>query len=242
MNKKNIYIFMIIILWVIIFSLLVFPFQKKDEEKGKSLDINSAFIQNLYQTIVPNKNSYILSQLYNNTELTNEYKLNVGIMNYIKKMKNTENNYLSSSDIEKSVKEILGENTTVTHQALMFMINGFCGYQYNDIKQRYEPFDGCGGIPHEYFYQKLIGAKEKEDRIILTEQSVYAFINRNESANNIYVYNNYQQEKLLDYIENEDGAFYEIDDEKYISMGSLYEYSFRQENGKYIFESFKKVN
>ena len=48
------------------------------QNKNQSLDINSSFVQDLYQNIVPNKQAFILKQLYDN-ELSDDYKINIGI-------------------------------------------------------------------------------------------------------------------------------------------------------------------
>jgi len=242
MKRKITYILIIVVLWVIIFSFFLLSFQKKEKSQIKVLDVNSSFVQDLYNKIVPNKNFYILEQLYKNKSLPNEYKLNVGIMNLAKKIGKENSEFLDAKDVEKSVQEILGTHTNVEHQDLRFMMNDFCGYEYNEAQNRYEAFSGCGGIPHEYFYQKLIKAEEIDNKKILTEQSFYAFIERNENANNIFIYNNYDQDKMLDYIENEDGFYYEIDEDKYILNGSFYEYVFRKESEGYIFESFNKID
>ena len=39
------------------------------QNKNQSLDINSSFVQDLYQNIVPNKQAFILKQLYDTKEI-----------------------------------------------------------------------------------------------------------------------------------------------------------------------------
>lgn len=228
-------------IWMGIISLFLFSFPKKEEFKINRLDVNSEQVQNLYQSVVPNHDAYILSQLYDKMELTNEYKLNIGIMDLTNKTEQKESN-LEASQVEKSINQILGNDTTVSHQSVTFMINGHCGYHYNEMEKRYEPVDGCENIPNEYFNQKLKYAFEKEDKIILIEQSIYTFIRRVGNANNVFVYNNYQQDKMLDYIENDDGIFYKIKEEKYINKGSFYKYIFKKEQGDYVLERFQKCD
>lgn len=241
MKRKIIYILSILASWGIILFIFLAFFQKQHNESSNNLDINSSFIQDLYKMIVPNKDAYILNQLYSNNELTNEYKLNIGILNFIDNNPQFNENHIPSEKVLESLKEVLGDDTDVEHQTLMFMINGHCGYEYNDVTHQYESFDGCGGIPSEYFYRKLLKAEEIEDKVILTEQSFYSYVSRNENANNIYVYNNCKQEKMLDYIENNDGSFYEINENDYIDKGSIFQYIFSKENGKYRFKEFRKI-
>lgn len=240
MKKKFVYTFSIFLTWSIVLFVFFSLFQKHNNETLNNLNIDSSFVQDLYKTIIPNNDFYILNQFYSNDELTNEYKINLGIMNFVYNNPQLNTSRISAEKIEESIKKILGENVTMEHQTLKFMINGYCGYEYNELTNQYESFDGCGGIPNEYFYRQLISAEESDNKIILTEQSFYVFVSRNEEANNIYVYNNCNQEKMLDYIENNDGTFYEIDEKKYMDKGSIYKYVFYKENGHYIFQKILK--
>lgn len=204
--------------------------------KNTTLDIYSAFVQDLYCNISPNKNAYILKQFYDSNGISNDYKINIGILNIVHK---NDPGILDALDVEQGVKELLGEDATITHETIQFFINDHCGYTYEATDKKYIPFDGCGGIPDEYIYQKLLSAQKVGDKIILQEQILDIFKDLN--SNEVFVYNNVEHEKLIDTIQEYEGIVTEIDDSKYIDAGSVYEYIFRKEKDHYVLESLKKV-
>ncbi len=239
---------LIILFWILVLGILFNGYYHKkvnNLDTVKELDINSELVQDLYETIVPNNNSYILSQLYGNAELTNEYKLNVAIMNYVKKNPTNDSsvdnvaNYISADDVLNSAKEVFGDDVSLTNQRITKYINGYCGYDYNEEKNRYEPFEGCGGITNKYFYRKLLNAKEQGNQIILQEQSFYVY--ENLGTDEIYIYDNYDQDKMLDFVQSKDTAISGVNENDYIDKGSIYEYIFQKENDRYIFKEIKKV-
>jgi len=233
MSKKVIYLLILLVVIVsVASSFLLQSFNKKEI----ILDINSSLIQDLYQKVFPNESVYILKQFYNNG-ITNEYKINLGILNLVKK--NNSKDFLISSDVEKSIKDILGENATMNHQTIYFYINGFCGYEFNEAEERYEPFNGCGGEQLEFFHRKIISAKEIDSKIIIREQLVYAHLESTNLVKDLYIYNNPREEKLLDYIQDYQG-FYRSDGEKFIDQGSIYKYVFSKENDNYILEKIEE--
>ena len=239
----------IILFWILVLGILFNGYYHKkvnNLDTVKELDINSDLVQDLYETIVPNNNSYILSQLYSNAELTNEYKLNVAIMNYVKKNPTSDPsadnviNYLSADDVLDSAKEIFGDDVSLINQSFMFNINhGYCGYNFNEEKNRYEPFEGCGDMMGKYFYRKLLNAKEQGNQIILQEQSFYVY--ENLGTDEIYIYDNYDQDKMLDFVQSKDTVISGVNENDYIDKGSIYEYIFQKENDRYIFKEIKKV-
>ena len=95
--------------------------------KNTTLDIHSAFVQDLYCNISPNKNAYILKQFYDSNGISNDYKINIGILNIVHK---NDPGILDALDVEQGVKELLGEDATITHETIQFFINDHCGYTY----------------------------------------------------------------------------------------------------------------
>ena len=231
-KKYGIILLLILVILGIIFLGIYFY----SKNKSVSLDINSDLVQNLYQSVVPNKNIYILKQLYNESELSNEYKLNIGIINLLN---NGNVGVLSAGDVEDSVKSILGSSTNITHQTVQFMLNDYCGYTYNEHEKNYVPFDGCGNSPNEFIYQKMLSATENKDKILLKEQIIYFTLDR--TTHDVNIYNNAKSEKLIDNIQNFDGEFTELDLDNYIQEGAIYEYEFIKENDHYILKRIQKV-
>jgi len=229
---KKILLFLILLVSVGSVSFLF----KSNDVKEKKLDINSTLVQELYQKVVPNDAIYIQKQFYTDG-LTNEYKINIGILNLVKE--NHDQDFLLANDVERSMQEILGKNVTMNHQTIYFYINGFCGYEFNEKENRYEPFNGCGGVQLEFFHKKIISAEEVEEKIILKEQLVYADLEPTGFIKNLYIYNNPQQDKLLDSISDYQGD-YMNDGEKYINQGSVYIYTFMKEDGKFVLEKIEK--
>lgn len=237
MKKNIIYIIGILIIWTaIILGIILFP----SNNKKQSLDIESDFIQNLYQLAIPNDYAPILNQLYNNDTFTNEYKLTTSITTLLNKMniEDVQDITLNAIDVEKTAKEIFGQDVKIEHQRLLFMIKNACGFEYDEKKQQYNSFSGCGGLPFEFFSRKLIKAEENENQIILTEQIAYAYININNDykASDIYIYNNSRQDKMLDFKQFDRANFNESELAQYIDSGSTYELIFEKENDNYIFK------
>ena len=205
------------------------------QNKNQSLDINSSFVQDLYQNIVPNKQAFILKQLYDN-ELSDDYKINIGILSLVGE---EDPGTISALEVEQSIKELLGDDATAEHKTIQFFINGHCGYTYDEENKEYIPFDGCGGIPNEYLYQKLLNAQKKDDKVIIQEQILDIF--KDLDTKEVYIYNDVDREKLIDTIQEYDGVVTDVDKTKYIDKGSIYEYTFRKEKDRYVLESIKKV-
>ena len=90
------------------------------QNKNQSLDINSSFVQDLYLKIVPNKQAFILKQLYDN-ELSDDYKINIGILSLVGE---EDPGTISALEVEQSIKELLGDDATVEHKTIQFFING----------------------------------------------------------------------------------------------------------------------
>lgn len=236
MKKKIIYIIGILIVWTgIIFGILFFH---STEDRSQSLDITSDFVQDLYQTAVPNENEYILNQLYNHDTFTNEYKLSTSIMALLKKMniEDVSDISLNATDIENIAKEIFGQDVKLKHQKLMFMFQNACGFEYDEQKRQYHSFSGCGGIQVEYFYRKLIKAEENKNKIILTERIVYSYTDLVLERTDTFIYNNSRQDKMLDFKQINLSEFDKDELASYIDSGSTYELIFEKENDHYIFK------
>ena len=192
-------------------------------------------MQDLYQNFVPNKQAFILKQLYDN-ELSDDYKINIGILNLVGE---EDPGTISVLEVEQSIKELLGDDATVEHKTIQFFINGRCGYTYDEENKEYIPFDGCGGIPDGYLYQKLLNAQKKDDKVIIQEQILDIFKDLN--TKEVYIYNDVDREKLIDTIQEYDGVVTDVDGTKYIDKGSIYEYTFRKEKDRYVLESIKRI-
>lgn len=232
LKNRGIILFLLLVILLVI--LLGNYFYMKN--RFVMLDVNSGLVQNLYQSVVPNKNIYILKQLYNENGLSNEYKLNMGIMNLVN---NGNTGILNAEDVENSIKNILGDSIDVTHQTIQFMLGDYCGYTYNEQEKKYIPFDGCGNSPNEFIYQKLLSAAENKDKILLKEQIIYFTLDR--TTHDVNIYNNVKSEKLIDNIQNFDGEFTELDLDNYIQKGAIYEYEFIKEKGNYFFTGIRKI-
>jgi len=238
MKKKL--LFVCVVLGVLVFGG-VFFFLKWDSEL---IDVNSSLVQELYEMVIPNEIGYVQRKFYVQG-ITNEYKINLGISHLVKDGNHQGN--LLASDVEKSVKEVLGKNVSLEHQSIYYHINGFCGYEYHETEKYYEPFDGCGQEDYESFYKKILRAEKTGSRIILTEQLIYLVINH-DLISNMYVYNNPQKEKILysvlDYdFQNLDVVEREREKSKeYLDQGSIYQFTFIEEDGHYIFEKIEKIS
>ena len=81
-----------------------------------------------------------------------------------------------------------------------------------------------------------------KDIIHITEKSIYIYDDWDDYSSKIYIYSNYDQKNLLDYIEKSSSDNYNIEIDNYLDNASTYIYTFHKQNDKYIFDSLKRIN
>lgn len=242
--KKIIGIF--ISLFIIFSGIIIYIFIQdnsiKEHTISNHLDINSSIVQDLYNSINPSNDANVLKELYENCRLTDKYILNIGITSYLKEHPNDDKLIIPKANIEKSIYSVLGYNVTFAHQDVYILNDYGCGYNYDKDTEQYKLMAGCGGNQFESFQRKIVDAIEMNDIIQITEKSIYIYNDWNDYSSKIYIYSNYDQKDLLDYIEKSSSDNYNIEIDNYIDKASTYIYTFHKQNGKYIFDSLKRVN
>ena len=231
------------------------PLENSEVQK-KELDIHSYIVEDLYQKINPSNDAMILKGLYGGESLSNEYILVVGAMNYIRKtvpidaemvqnMMFTLN--ISKKDLEQNIYEIFGN---IEYQDEDFYVlngdYGVCGFTYQPEIEQYISLNGCGGSNTDSFVREVVSARQEGNFLYITEKSIYIYADWNETITRKtitrkYIYNNCQQDKMLDYQEtpSTESRLVELDD--YIEEAATYEYVFENQNGQYIFKEFHPV-
>ena len=242
--KKIIVLF--ISLFIIFSGIIIYIFIQdnslKEHTVSNHLDINSSIVQDLYNLINPSNDANVLKELYENSGLTDKYILNIGITSYLKEHPNNDKLIIPKTSVEKSIHSALGYNVTFSHQDV-YILNDFgCGYSYDKDTEQYKLLSGCGGNQFESFKRKIVDAIEMNDIIQITEKSIYIYDDWNDYSSKIYIYSNYDQKNLLDYIEKSSSDNYNIEINNYLDNASTYIYTFHKQNDKYIFDSLKRVN
>lgn len=208
------------------------------------LDINSDFVNYLYERVNPSTDASILKGLYRD-KFSNDYILSVGIVNLIREKNLRDEEYISQKDVEEEIHKILGYNISFTHQDVYVYSTdefgkGTCGYWYRPNAKQYQLMHGCGGNWFEFFRRKLISAEKKENFVYLTEKSIYFYNDWDDYSSKRYVYSNYNKEKLLDYIEKPSSEIYQIELDNYLQDATTYTYVFKKNNDDYILEKVIK--
>ena len=241
-KKVGIFISLFIIFSGIIIYIFIQDNSIKEHTVSNHLDINSSLVQELYNLINPSNDANVLKDLYENSGLTDKYILNIGITSNLKEYPNADKLIIPKANIEKSIHSVLGYNVTFTHQDVYTLNDYGCGYNYDKDTEQYKLIAGCGGNQFESFQRKIVDAIEMNDIIQITEKSIYIYNDWNDYSSRIYIYSNYDQKDLLDYIETSSSNNYNIEINNYIDKASTYIYTFHKQNGKYIFDSLKRVN
>lgn len=232
----------IIITIVGIIGIIVWnPFHTDGElVETKELDINSDLIKKLYQIVTPSEDATVLTPLYEKDNFSNEYIISVGISNLLRNMNGERPELLSKLEIERSIHDVFGDDINFSHESTMLLISGVCAYDYQQSTEQYVLVSGCGGNSHERFYRKVMKAIQKNNVIELIEKSIYMNVDWDDYLSRVYIYNNYNKEKVLDYYEKPSSENVNINLDDYIEQASTYIYTFKLQNGKYILESMRK--
>lgn len=208
----------------------------------KELKIDSSLVQDLYAKVNPSEDATFLKGLYENDKFSNSYKIGTAIVNYVKDNSLQSPEYILAKDVENSLHSIFGYESSFTHEDTFIFSGGICGYNYDEVLNRYENKGGCGGNSYESFYRKIVSAEQTGDWILITEKSIYMYDDWDTTTSKKFVYNNYQKEKVLDYIETSSLEQTNLSIDNYLNDASTYVYQFRLKNGEYIFEGLKKNN
>ena len=226
------------------------PLENSEVQK-KELDIHSYIVEDLYQKINPSNDAMILKGLYGGESLSNEYILAVGAMNYIRKtvpidaemvqnMMFTLN--ISKKDLEQNIYEIFGN---IEYQDEDFYVlngdYGVCGFTYQPEMEQYISLNGCGGSNTDSFVREVVSARQEGNFLYIIEKSIYIYADWNETITRKYIYNNCQQDKMLDYQETPSTESHLVELDDYIEEAATYEYVFENQNGQYIFKDIHQV-
>lgn len=206
---------------------------------SKNLDIHSELVQDLYNMINPTEDGLILSDLYQNGGLSNNYMLVVALSDYISEQdENVE--VISKDEVDQRIESIFGDEE-VEHQRTYLFFDGYCGFTYNDDLEQYEFIPGCGGDMYQIFVREIISAREEGKNVIITEKSLYVYRDWDEDYSHVTIYNNVVQKEVIDEFDNDPAVELDINLDDYIDYASTYEYTFERVDDHYIFKGVKLV-
>lgn len=249
MKKKMLIIVIILLIIIEIVMLFVLKsYHKESDYERINLDIDSELIQELYQMANPSEHSILLNDLYGNESLTNNYIIAIGIADYLKDNEATvlENSdyvlsYILEEDVDKHIEFVLGDVDYIP-QDVYLMADEICGFDYNEELKRYENKGGCGDDGNELYYREVSAAYQEGINIYIEEKSFYVYNDWDEHISKVSVFDNYDKQSILDYFEQDSSEMLEIDKDKYIDNGSVYQYVFeKKDNNNYIFKGVKRI-
>lgn len=207
---------------------------------NKNLDIHSELVQDLYNMVNPTEDGLILSDLYQNSGLSNNYMLVVALSDYIHDQDgNVE--VISKDEVDKRIESIFG-NKEIEHQSTYLLFDGYCGFTYNDDLEQYELILGCGGDMNQSFVREIISAREDGNNVIITEKSLYVYRDWDADYSHVTIYNNIVQKEEIDAFDNDPAVELYINLDDYIDYASTYEYTFEKVDDHYIFKGVKLVD
>lgn len=207
---------------------------------NKQLDIHSELVQDLYNMMNPSQDATILKGLYENEELSNDYILAVGISNYIKDQEEPPK-YINKIDIERTIHQIFGYGISFSHNNTLILNGDVCKYDYLPKLEKYELVGGCGGNFYESFDRVIISAKQIDDQILIEEKLIYIYDDWDDYVSRKYVYNDYNRENVLDYLETSSTDTTKVDINNYLEQASIYQYQFQKHENTYQFRKIIKV-
>lgn len=207
---------------------------------NKNLDIHSELVQDLYNTVNPTEDGLILSDLYQNGGLSNNYMLVVALSDYIHDQDgNVE--VISKDEVDQRIEKIFGDKE-IEHQSTYLLFEGYCGFTYNDDLEQYKLIPGCGGDMYQRFVRKIISAREEGNNVIITEKSLYVYRDWDVDYSHVTIYNNVIQKEVIDEFDNDPEVELDINLDDYIDYASTYEYTFERVDDRYIFRGVKLVD
>ena len=207
---------------------------------NKNLDIHSKLVQDLYNMVNPTKDGLILSDLYQNGGLSNNYMLVVALSDYIYEQ-DAKVEIVSKNEVDKRIESIFGKKE-VEHQSTYLLFDEYCGFSYNDDLEQYELISGCGGDMNRSFVRELVSARKEGDNIIIVEKSLYVYRDWDADYSYVTIYNNVTQKEEIDEFNYDSTVELDINLDNYIERASTYEYTFEMVNDHYIFRGVKLVD
>lgn len=207
--------------------------------KPIAMDINSDTIRNLYNSVNPSSDASIASMLYKNP-LPNEYIIDIGLRAYLNEIGEEKPETIPRNKVEEKIRYILGDIYYI--HGNVYLLEGVCGYSYNDDEKQYEIIDGCGGNWYEQIHKKMVSAKKMKNNIIITEKMIYETNDWNETISKRTIYSDLDKTKKLDYKEISSNVNYAIEIDDYLEGASTYEYTFEKKGDHYIFKNIQKID
>lgn len=241
--KKVLMISSIVIIILSLGIFIIFKLVPK-EISETSLDINSEMITKLYEMTNPSDDMQIFRELYAKGEMTDEYIIDVGIMNYIRENKEADLEYIESNMVKDHVLKTLGKDIEYLDQDVHVLNYEYqvCGYKFNKELNRYESLHGCGGNESEFMRRKIIEAKQVDNKIKILEKSIFFYNDWDDKLSKRFIYNDVNRSKKLDYIEKSSSESYIVNIEDYINEAAIYQYNFELLEGRYIFKNLERIS
>lgn len=168
------------------------------------------------------------------SEVDNYIKLYLG-MKYIEKHEyngNLENGTkIERETMSNAIKSIFGPTATYTDASAT---DACPGATYDNASQTYTVVSGCGGTLIPYYEKEVVKAVQYSDRIEIEEKALYAVPEMSDETSEVQLkLYTADQETLLDTLSSEEKDILT----KYQDKLSTYKYTFKEEDGKYYFDS-----
>lgn len=218
------------------------PTQEQDQQQMTMPDYYT-IINYLNLTELPDEyfGYFYKKDSYTSSEISNKVKVYMGIRKVIA---NNPSNYedtskkqeISSKDVEKSVKEIFGKDTKITHESLGGNSTSYSGFKYNNNK--YTQTESKETVSQDLtILSQLKEQVVTEEKAEITVSVIYVGVGYDtEQKKVIYsYYNDQNKEKLV--TTSDVYSISGLEDKV-----SNYKFTFVKTDGKYVFEKVEKIN
>jgi len=247
---RNFSLTILVVLFIGISIFLYFNFKENPKESERIvLDTTSELVASLYSMVNPSDDALTLIPVYSSGEIIDDYKIAIGIMSYLKENPEIDpiypyvvQEYIDKAEVKKHIEKILGSDVNYTDKSVYIRTDGVCGYTFNKELKRYENIPGCGGSQFEFIKRKITEAYQQDNKIYILEKSIYVFDDWDDYISKKYIYDDCNQNKLLNYLETDSSGNYVVSLEDYLDHASTYQYVFEKINDQYIFKSLKKIS
>jgi len=245
---KKITIIIIAVAIAVVATLgIVFSFQRNKFIEKNPTELSEEEILALYSKVNPSTDATVLSQLYKDKTMGNGYILATALKAATPRDMETDLPLdavlptIKQEKVEEKIKEIFGP-LNYQHATTYILSDGICGFKYKEDLNVYELIPGCGGNSNESFARRIKETKQIDNKILIYEQSVYLYNDWDTEMSRKYIYNNCNQQKLLDYIETDSQNTAPFKLESYIDEGSIYEYTLEKYEDRYIFKGISLLD
>lgn len=246
--KKNIIIAMLFIIIIGLGGYLVYDkVIKKDTKSNQSttqyITEEKTYLDTIDQRVVEmmakienaldyqcgTDSVYLTQKKVKVENLSNEFVYKTAMETLTQENKNT----ISAEKLEQAIKNTFGKNYKFEHKTY----NSCPSYTYDSVNKIYQlAQEGCGGTCGPNNIKEITKVIKTKKTIEVYEKVIFTNAQTIE-GNQVPYYKENNLKELLGYLTTDDIGYNEENEKKLLAQGSLYKFTFKLEDGNYVFLS-----